>query len=123
IDKNRIEHIPNLFSPSQEILSHPINTNTKTVSFVGRLEVKKGVLDLASAIPEVANQIPEVKFRFIGRSCPSPSAGIDMKSYLLKKYRNLEANIEFVDHVSPGDLIKLLGQTDICVFPSIWENF
>ena len=33
------------------------------------------------------------------------------------------ANLEFAGHVTPPQIAGYLARTDICVFPSLWENF
>ena len=39
----------------------------KTVLYIGRLETRKGVYNLAKAIPEVVKKIPDVRFVFLGK--------------------------------------------------------
>lgn len=115
--------IPNPYIPSKELLDIPIETHTNTITYIGRLENRKGVIDLAKAIPLVLLRFPNAKFRFVGRSENSPNSKLDMRQYLeaiLVKHRD---SVEFTGSVSPDGIPAILATTDICVFPSIWENF
>ena len=67
----KAEIYPYSFQPSSGLLAHPIPGTFGRVTFVGRLEPRKGVLDLAAAIPEVRRHFPALQFRFIGRDMPS----------------------------------------------------
>lgn len=122
--ENKIHHIPNPYTPSQELLDIPCDTETNTISFIGRLEARKGILDLSKTVPLVLKQFPNVKFRFIGSgSAPSPEFGLDMQAYLIKNLRKFQNSLEFTGRVELRAIPSFLEQTDICVFPSIWENF
>jgi glycosyltransferase involved in cell wall biosynthesis len=85
------------------------------------LEVRKGVLELARAIPTVLAQFPDARFRLIGRSLPHPGTGEDLEVHLR---RLLEAHLDKVEFLGPvpySEITAYLADTDICVFPSIWE--
>jgi glycogen(starch) synthase len=120
---DNVDVVPNVFVPQQRLLEIAPETTTNTVTFIGRLEVRKGVIALARAIPYVVDRDPSVRFRFVGRSLPHPGRGIDMKSYLQGLLRGYESNVEFIDGVTHEQVLQYYAQTDICVFPSVWENF
>ncbi len=42
---------------------------------------------------------------------------------MLEQLRAYSQNIEFLGYLDNAGLIDILSQTDICIFPSIWENF
>src|SRR5262249_31635894 len=67
-----ISHVPYPYQPSENLLKIPVETSTNVVTFLGRLEVRKGVLDLAKAIPLISDRCPQVRFRFVGPSDVSP---------------------------------------------------
>jgi glycogen(starch) synthase len=115
--------LPNVFVPPPFLLETPAETKTDTVTYIGRLELRKGVIALARAIPRVVDKIPSIKFRFVGRSLPYSGRGIDMKHYLQTLLKGYEKNVEFVDGLPHHQVLKCYAQTDICVFPSVWENF
>jgi glycosyltransferase involved in cell wall biosynthesis len=114
--------VPNVYEPGPELLKINPATDTKTVLFIGRLELLKGVTTLAAAIPLVLKENPKVKFRFVGRSIPL-RPGVQMLDHLRKKLaKNLDA-VEFTGPVPLEQIPQMLAQADICAFPSIWDNF
>jgi glycosyltransferase involved in cell wall biosynthesis len=123
LQKN-IWHVPNHYAPSGNLLGIPAATHTNVVTFIGRLEVLKGVMDLAQAIPMVLRERPGIRFRFIGGKYHSPMRGIEMRQYLEQfVLRRWKRSVEFRDAVAPDHIPELLAATDLCVFPSLWDNF
>jgi len=123
LDPVKLAHVPYPFVPSQELLEIPIETESNVVTFLGRLEVRKGVLDLARAIPLVLHKHPQAVFRFVGSTEHSHRRNIDMRDYLQNALLKYKRSVEFIDQVPPQRVPRILAETDICVFPSIWENF
>ncbi|WP_416672262.1 glycosyltransferase family 4 protein [Egbenema bharatensis] len=123
LDPEKVSQIANPCIPSEALLKIPVDTCTQVVTFVGRLEVRKGVIDLARAIPQILKVYPQAKFRFVGRSWNSPRPQLNMQQYLeqmLKPYLN---SVEFTGHIASDKLPEIFTETDICVFPSLWEPF
>jgi len=123
LDIKKVSHVPYPYIPSSGLLNIPIETLTNVVTFIGRLEVRKGILDLAKAIPYILQQFPQAKFRFVGPAWPSPKPKLDMQEYLELKLKNYRYALEFTGRVSLDQIPSFLANTDICVFPSIWESF
>lgn len=123
LPSGKIAHVPYPYTPSSDLLEIPINTHNKIVTFLGRLEIRKGVLDLAEAIPKVLRCFPNTKFRFVGASHPSPQMGMDMQQYLTRKLWRYKNSLEFTGSVTTSLIPGILANTDVCVFPSRWENF
>lgn len=120
----RICRIPNPYTPSAALLQIPIETDTRTVTYLGRLESRKGALEMAAAIPLVLHRFPAARFRFVGRASPiSPRHALDMRAYLEARLQAERHAVEFVGHVPLEQVPLILAQTDLCVFPSWWENF
>ncbi|MGB3652986.1 MAG: glycosyltransferase family 4 protein [Rivularia sp. (in: cyanobacteria)] len=122
LPRERVFHIPYPYVPSQDLLDIPIETHTNVVTFIGRLEIRKGILDLAQAIPTILKQCPTTKFRFVGSALPSPQRNLNMREYLEKKLKSYHKSLEFTGGVSPDRIPSLLAKTDVCVFPSRWES-
>lgn len=123
LDPEKLAYYPLAYVPADALLRVPLQTKTNRVTYYGRLEMRKGVVDLAEAIPLILDACPQVQFRFVGRSLPSPKAGVDMKTFLAQKLARQSHAVEFWDPVAPGDVPALLAETDVCVFPSLWESF
>jgi glycogen synthase len=123
-DPSRISLVPYTYEPPAEMMKIPIETQTQRVSFVGRLEWRKGVQDLAPAIPLILERNPEARFRFVGASGASPFAGLSMKDYLCREIGpKFLDRVEFTGKVPLNSIPRYLAETDICVFPSRWESF
>lgn len=123
LDPARVFHIPYPYVPSPRLLEIPVDTSTNTVTFIGRLEVRKGVIDLARAVPLVLKMHAQTKFRFVGPSDESPKRNQNMRQYLEHMLGKYTDSIEFTGPVPVDAIADILASTDLCVFPSIWENF
>ncbi len=124
LDRTKIAHIPNSFVPSPDLLKIPVTNRNEVITFIGRLEIRKGILDLAKAIPAILKQYPHVRFQFVGSPHLSPQPGFaNMRDYLEYELREYKYALEFIDRVPPSRIPEILAMTDICIFPSIWEAF
>jgi glycosyltransferase involved in cell wall biosynthesis len=118
---DRLSHVPNLFVPTSELLNAPPDTLTRRITYVGRLEVRKGVIELAHAIRRVAVRAPDVRFRLVGRSSTHPGTGEDMEAHLRGLLGPSVSAVEFIGAATHDEVPSWLASTDICVFPSVWE--
>ncbi len=123
LDTHKVSVFPLFYVPEERLLQVPIETQTDTVNYYGRLEMRKGVVDLADAIPLILDRCPQTRFRFVGKSLPSPKMGVDMKDFLAQKLAHHKKSVEIRDPVAPEEIPALLSETDVCVFPSLWESF
>lgn len=122
LPKERVCRLPYPFVPDPELLEIPIETETGRILYVGRLETRKGVLQLAAAIPRVLHQMPEIRFRFVGRSVPYRK-GVEMVDELKSRLHRFRREVEFVGGVPYSELPTQFAECDLCVFPSYWDNF
>jgi glycogen(starch) synthase len=124
LDRAKTRVIPNVFEPSASLLSLSPERDSRTVCFVGRLEVRKGVLELAKAIPMVLARAPDARFVFVGRSLPHPSTGEPLDEVILKIAGPAAArSITFAGGVNSDQVSGYLAASAVAVFPSYWENF
>ncbi|MBE9139442.1 glycosyltransferase family 4 protein [Nodosilinea sp. LEGE 07088] len=123
LNSAKVHQYPLPFTPDPNLLAIPVNTSTQRVTFIGRLDIKKGVVDLADAIPLVLAQLPTAQFRLIGRNGQSPIPQIDMQTFLTQRLQSDLASVEFTGPVPADRIPDYLANTDICVFPSRWESF
>lgn len=120
---DRLRYLPYPYVPTPAFLEIPSTTETQTVTFLGRLEIRKGVTDFAKAIPQILRRHPNTRFRFVGQALPSPQYGVDMQQYLQRWLKPYQRSIEFTGAIALDQIVQFLETTDICVFPSLWENF
>jgi len=123
LDPKKVSFFPLFFTPEESLLQIPVETNTNIVTYYGRLEIRKGVVDLADAIPLILRECPAARFQFVGRSLWAPRPRTDMKAFLAQKLAAHTRSVEFLNPVPPSEIPTLLAETDICVFPSLWESF
>jgi glycogen(starch) synthase len=123
LDEQRLSVVPYPFTPPPALLAIPAETHTGVVTFVGRLEVNKGVLDLALALPAVLERHPGAAFRLVGDTFAADGIGDTrryLERFLLRRWRR---SVEFTGFVGREELPALLAATDVCTFPSFWDNF
>jgi glycosyltransferase involved in cell wall biosynthesis len=123
IDPADVAVIPNVFVAPKALLNVPVDTQTNVITCIGRLEVRKGVTDLANAIPLVLRRFKAARFRFVGRSLPYPGTGQDMREMLMRQLAPVSHAVEFLDGVPYDQVHRYYAASDICVVPSVWENF
>lgn len=109
------------YLPSKDLVSLSFPTQANTVGFLGRLEPRKGIVELVHAIPRILEQAPRTQFRFLGPSWPYKKS--DMETWIRKRYSKYMSAITFVGAVSREKLALELAKCDIMVLPSRWENF
>ncbi len=88
------------------------------ILYAGRLEIRKGVMDLLEAIPLVLKEFPTAHFNFVGGD-----AGV--RHLMDRRIPELgcAGNMTFTDQVDRHGMVKYYQGADLCVFPSLWENF
>ncbi len=123
ISENKILHAPYVYVPSKNLLSIPIAGSYKTVLYFGRLETRKGVYNLARAVPAVLKEQPDTQFVFIGADCRGYLRQKSMKGALKKILKAHESNVRFIASVPLTEVPLHLAKAAVCVFPSLWENF
>ena len=114
---------PNPYYPSADLLNITTQSNLQTIIYIGRLETRKGVYNLAKAIPAVIKKNPEARFIFLGKDSRGPYREKSMKQAMLKEIGSFSANVSFINHVPLPEVPDVLTKAAIAVFPSLWENF
>jgi len=99
-----------------------------TVLYVGRLEKRKGILDLFKAIPTVLRRVPNVKFMITGGDNSDNDGfkmqtGMDYPAYFASHYKSYLPYVQFTGMVSDEELQNYYQSCDLFVAPSIYESF
>jgi glycosyltransferase involved in cell wall biosynthesis len=123
IPEEAIRLSPNPYRPAKAFLALQPRAQGFTVGFVGRLERRKGIETLTAAIPHVLNAVPEATFRFIGSSIRHPESGIPYDEWVQQRTPRYQGRLEFAGKHPLEHMAEAYDGLDICVFPSLWENF
>ena len=99
-------------------------TKDLNILFIGRLEERKGIDTLFSAIPLVLDKNPSSKFILIGNDALLDHlSGRTYAELFKEKYPNLLSSVNIKGKVSDEELFKSLQEADIFVAPSKFESF
>jgi glycogen(starch) synthase len=94
------------------------------LTFVGRLELRKGPDVLLRAAPKVLAAVPDARFTFVGRDVLKPGA-MPSSDWMREEAARLgvaEA-IEFTGALDRAGVDDQLRRSTVCAFPSRWESF
>jgi glycosyltransferase involved in cell wall biosynthesis len=82
----------------------------------GRVEPRKGLRCLCSAFA----RLPECSIRVVGEDTPLSPYGT---SYRASLERSCPSNVRFADPLPRELLLRDLAQSDVCVFPALFDNW
>ena len=123
IKPKAIRKVPNpLFLDSDEGKKTVPNPNLK-LGFLGRLEPRKGVRELALALNEVLPEFPDWMVEFAGRSMPSCISGVDPAQVAREILGENLKQVRFVNNLPPAAVSEWFSEVDVFAFPSLWDNF
>lgn len=123
VKPERIQVVPNPYRATSAFTNIELPDGSPTAIFVGRLETRKGVWNLAKAIPLVLKEMPLARFIFLGSDSQGPLRQQSMKRVLLRTLGSSAEAVEFIDAVPLEKVPGLLTRASVAVFPSLWENF
>ncbi|MEM9938494.1 MAG: glycosyltransferase family 4 protein [Pseudomonadota bacterium] len=123
LQADRLMHLPNLFNPGDALLNIPPHRGEKIITFLGKLEVRKGVTTLADALPAFLKRFPDWKIEFVGRSMPYPGTGKDIKAMIDEQLAPYADSIIHTGAVEYSKIPGILENAAIIVLPSAWENY
>lgn len=124
VSRDRISVFPYVFTPRAEMLeSDPAQADSNLVTYVGRLELRKGALDLAAAIPLVVQRRATTRFRLIGRNMMLPDGRSDTFSAMRERFAAASHAVDYAGALPPSEVAAALRATALLVAPSHWESF
>ncbi|MBN2006777.1 MAG: glycosyltransferase family 4 protein, partial [Anaerolineae bacterium] len=99
-----------------------------TVLYVGRLEKRKGILDLFQSIPLVLERFANVRFIIAGQDNSHHDGfqqrmGMDYVAYFDHRYGKFKPHVDFMGRISDEALQTLYQSCDLFVAPSLYESF
>jgi glycogen(starch) synthase len=94
------------------------------ITFVGRLEPRKGPEVVLRAAPQVLDVIPDARFVFVGRDSVAPGTP-PSQAWLQREAERLGIgdSIELTGHLERTEVDDQIRQASVCAFPSRWESF
>ena len=126
LENQNFIHVPNPFIPSQNFLSIPINnkkTNAPSITFIGSLYKLKGIVELCEAMPYIFEQYPNAALNIVGTSLMYWELKMEMHEFIKRELAPYKSQLNFTGQVSYEKISDYLAKTDICIFPSLWDNF
>jgi glycosyltransferase involved in cell wall biosynthesis len=98
------------------------------VLFLGRMEKRKGILDLFAAIPQVLAQAPYVRFTIAGADNSladgfQARTGQSYPAWFARQHPAMAPYVRFLGGVSDEQLNTLYQSCDLFVAPSLYESF
>lgn len=120
---SRIIVVANPYVPSPSLLDIPVGGAGSVVGYFGRLEQRKGIADLVEAVPLILQAEPGARFRFVGEASHYYGTSERFDAFIFRRLRKFRRAIEIVGACALEQMPQQYRVVDVCVFPSIWENF
>ena len=119
-----IKKVPNPYFYADSVLTAPnANKPTKTIGFLGRLEIRKGVVEFAQALAKVLPSFPDWKVVLVGSEICSSWSGRSPRSVAEKILEPVKSQVEFLPRIAPDRVGEWFAEIDLFAFPSLWDNF
>lgn len=99
---------------------HPLE-----VLFVGRLEARKGIETLLSAVPRVAAEVRDVRFTVVGDDSVASPRGATYREEFISSWAGGEFGslVTFEGVLDDAELAQRYRRADVAVVPSLFESF
>jgi glycogen(starch) synthase len=124
IDPAHIRVIPHGIEVQPEFRRDPRAGDEDTVVFLGRMEKRKGTVDLLRAVPDVLRKVPRTRFVFIGSDRPHCPGGRTHAQYVRDELPPEIGNrVSLLGRLPDADVDGWLQRADLFVAPSLYESF
>lgn len=137
LPRAKIRVVPYTHIPSPALVALPPPRQARTISFHGGVRKYKGVHVLVDAMKQVTARHPETELVLAGASGVSPVPSVtfsawwndrmiewrDTVEWLRPRLDALGNRIRIKGFVQPENIEEYLSEADICVFPSLFDNF
>lgn len=120
---DRIRLIPHGVETFPDFVRPPRPPGPPTVVYLGRLEHRKGTMDLLDAIPRVLRAVPDARFVVIGADRPHAPGGRLHAEYVAGLPLMIRERITLTGPLPAGEVDRWLQTADLFVAPSRYESF
>jgi glycogen(starch) synthase len=123
IDPSRLERIPNPVSIGEIERAGrgepPFPLPERFVVFLGRIERRKGVEELAAALPRVLERFLDCHAILVG-----PDAGDEaLNERVGRLVAPVAGRVRFAGELPRDEALAVVARAELAVFPSLWESF
>lgn len=95
-----------------------------TVVYLGRLEHRKGTVELLQAVPQVLQKVPDARFVLIGADRPHAPGNRTHADYLARDFpANVRRAVTLAGRLPTAEVTGWLQAADLFVAPSRYESF
>lgn len=118
-----VRHLPNPFDASA-FEETGAKRAPREVLYLGRLESRKGVLDVVPALLRVLDAVPDATWTLAGADTNSAPGGRSVRETLLSRIPPVfRPRVRFLGHVDRAGARAALARAGVVVLPSRRENF
>jgi glycosyltransferase involved in cell wall biosynthesis len=124
LSADRITVIPHGVPVFPDFVRSPRPPGPPTVVYLGRLEHRKGTVELLQAVPEVLDAVPDARFVLIGSDRPHCPGGRTHAQYLEQEFPpEVRRQVTLAGKLPQPDVDQWLQTADLFVAPSRYESF
>ena len=125
IDPSRLTVLPYPLGDTSHIDRGVRTWASGSMSFVGRLEPRKGVLELADAAVSAAARHPDLAIELVGGDTQISAAGGSTVGDAIRARvpRSVRRQFRFHGNLNRAGVMNVLSRACVGVVPSRWENF
>ena len=125
IDPSLVNVIPYPLGDSSRLDRDAHTWSAGSICHVGRLELRKGILEWVDAVATVAPDYPELRVDFVGGDTPVDVAGgVSVGDAVRARVpRRIRRQFRFHGVRDRRGVLAVLSRARVAVVPSRWENF
>ena len=124
IDGARVTVIPYPLGEGTPVRRAPETWTTGSICYVGRIELRKGTLELADAFASVADNYPNLQLDIVGRDTPFDASGGRTAGDAVRARlpHRLRQRVRFHGQCDREGVSKVFSTAWAAVVPSRWDN-
>jgi glycosyltransferase involved in cell wall biosynthesis len=123
LPSEKIRLIPNPFTLNDALIAAPLSGRTKTICFVGKLTVLKGMYAFTPALRRLLKRYPDYRAVLAGRDEPISPTQTSMQTWMQDQLGSVADRVEFAGVLTADEVQQLVEKSTIAVVPSLWENY